>query len=194
MNNVLYLTSDIPPSINNDYMKPRAIMKYGKPMTIMYESKVAKDYKKSFKAYLKREILKQGFIRKEKYTVIEWTFYFARVNQDTNNYYKCLVDSITESGEIWEDDNLSLMRDVDIFYDSKNPRVELKVYYLDKIGVFKNKEELGKFVELNCSKCIRGNKLGQKGGCSIYKRMIENRIQEDIDLIKMACAKIKIKE
>jgi len=187
--NRLKIIAPIPPSINNDYMKPRAIMKFGKPMAMMYESKVAKDYKILIKKIIKEEIKKQGFKKDlSKWTVVEWTFYFARVNQDSNNYFKVPVDSITELKEmIWIDDNTTLMRDKNIFYDSKNPRVELEIYYIDKIGIFDNQEKLDDFILNNCSQCRKGNKIGQKGGCSIYKKALENRIQEEINMNIMEC-------
>jgi len=187
--NVLYLTSEVPPSINNDYLKPRAVMIHGKPMSMMYETKKAKDYKKKFKKHIKEEVKKQGFVREDgKYVMLEWTFYFARSNQDTNNYLKVPIDSITDSEMIWKDDNLSMNTDVDIFYDSKNPHVEIKLYYLDKIGIFKNQDELDLFVDNNCSNCKKGNKIGQKGGCSFYKKALENRIQDEIDMEEMECS------
>ena len=56
-----------------------------------------------------QEVESQGFkIQYDKYTRINWTWYFARTNQDTNNYYKSAIDSLTESGLIWKDDNISL--------------------------------------------------------------------------------------
>lgn len=94
---------------------------------------------------------------------------------------------------IWIDDNTTLMRDKNIFYNSKNPRVEVEIYYIDKIGIFDNKEKLDEFVLNNCSQCRKGNKIGQKGGCSIYKKALENRIQEEIDMNTMKCSVKKYK-
>ena len=59
--NILKLTIPIPPSINNDYIKPRAMMAKGKPMAMMYETKLAKDYKKEIVNLIKQEVKKQNF-------------------------------------------------------------------------------------------------------------------------------------
>lgn len=191
--NILKLSIPIPPSINNDYMKPRAIMKGKRPMAMLYESKVAKDFKKNMVKIIKEEIDKQGFVTdKTKYTRLNWTWYFARVNQDSNNYYKCAIDAITESGVIWEDDNISLNSDKRIYYDSRNPRVEIEVSYEDWIGIFDTEDEYYKFKELNCDICKRG----VKGNCSIHKKALENKIQEDIVLdedVGYTCLKLKEK-
>ena len=181
--NILNLTLPIPPSINNDYIKPRAIISRGKPMAMMYETQQAKNYKKNAIKHIKRKVKEQGFKRIDsKFTVVEWTFFFPRTNMDTNNYYKCLLDAITESKEIWEDDNISQNRDKRIYYDSKNPRVELTIYYIAHIGIFDNERELELFKRFNCNKCKKGNKIGQKGGCSIYRKALENRMQDEIDI------------
>lgn len=194
--NTLHITAPIPPSINNDYMKPRAIMKNGKPMAMMYEMAGAKKYKKEIAKMVIQEIKKQEFqVDLDKYVVVEWTFYFPKTNMDSNNYYKCFIDAITDTNEsIWIDDNKSLMRDRNIFYDSKNPRVEVDIYYLDKVGIFEDQQELDVFVKNNCSQCKKGNKIGQKGGCSIYKKALENRVQEEIDMNSKVCTAIKAKK
>lgn len=189
MSNSLKLTIPIPPSINNDYMKPRAIMTHGKPMAMLYESKVAKDFKKSIVDMVKKEIKLQNFkTQLDKYTRIEWTWYFARVNQDTNNYYKCMIDALTECDMlIWRDDNISANNDKRIYYDSSNPRVELNIYYEDWIGVFDNIELYNQFVFDNCNQCKRG----LKGNCSIHSKALENKIQEEIDIVNLTCSKKK---
>ncbi len=193
MVNKLTLEIVIPPSINNDYMKPRAIMSGGRPMAMLYESKVAKDFKKKMVLEINSAIESQGFsCHKGKYTRIDWTWYFARVNQDTNNYYKCAIDAITECGLVWEDDNISLNHDKRIYYDSKNPRVILEVYYENWIGIFDGADELHDFMENNCILCTRG----VKGNCSIYKKAIANKIQEEIDMNidPKVCSKLKLKK
>ena len=158
-------------------------MRRGKPMAMMYETKLAKDYKRKIIKSLKQEVKKQNFTyQDDKFAIVEYTFFFPRTNMDTNNYYKCFVDAITESGVIWKDDNISMMRDNRIYYDSKNPRVELTIYYIAHIGIFDNERELELFKRFNCNKCKKGNKIGQKGGCSIYRKALENRMQDEIDI------------
>lgn len=188
---ILKITVPIPPSINNDYIKPRAIMNHGKPMAMMYETKIAKDFKKDMVKTIKSEVKKQNFIPEMgKYTRLNWTWYFPRVNQDSNNYYKIAIDSCTESGIIWEDDNISLNHDTRIYYDSKNPRVEIELYYEDWIGIFDNKDIYNKFMESNCNICSRGT----KSNCSIYKKALANKIQEEIDMTYFNCSKLKPKK
>jgi hypothetical protein len=188
MKNKLKLTIPIPPSINNDYLKPRGILTTFKGKTIatamMYETKLAKDFKKEMVKKIKEEITKQNFIREyNKFVRINWTFFFPRIDMDSNNYYKSFLDSITETnGLIWNDDNISMNTDTRIYYDSKSPRVEIEIYYEDFIGIFDNQDDLDKFIDNNCSQCKKGSKVGQKGGCSIYKKALESRIQEDLEI------------
>lgn len=68
-----------------------------------------------------------------------------------------------------------------IYYDNKNPRIELKIYPSEFIGIFNNKEEHDKFI----SKCIKCKRY--KRNCSILKKALEGRIQEEI--IKNKCLK-----
>jgi Holliday junction resolvase RusA-like endonuclease len=158
-------------------------MAKGRPMAMMYETKLAKDYKKEIIKLIKQEVKKQNFTyQDDKFAVVEYTFFFPRTNMDTNNYYKCFVDAITESGVIWKDDNMSLMRDKRIYYDSAAPRVEVEIEFMASIGIFDNEEDLDWFVENNCKSCKRGDKIGQKGGCSVYKKAMENRIQDDLSI------------
>jgi len=161
-------------------------MSNGKPMTMMYETKVAKDYKKYIKALVTRECKKQNFATDlTKFTIVEWTFFFPRTNMDSQNYFKCFCDAITECTDlIWHDDNTTFMRDIDIYYDSENPHVEVDIYYSDKIGIFANTEEYNEFIASNCSNCKKLDKIGQKGGCSVYKAIMESRVHKDIDFKK----------
>lgn len=185
--NTLRLTIPIPPSINNDYMKPRGILKCkgGKPfaMAMMYEDAKAKKYKKDIVKLIKQEVEAQGFIKQDgRFTEVAYTFFFPRINMDTNNYYKCFIDAITESQHIWVDDNVSLMRDNRIYYDTQNPRVEVTITYMDYIGIFDDSHDLNLFIKYNCSSCSRGKNIGVKGGCSIYKKALESRIQEELNI------------
>lgn len=187
MNNKLKLTIPIPPSINNDYMKSRAfiIKVKGKPTakSMMYASSVAKNFKKDMVKLIKKEIEIQEFNREDKFTRIDYTFFFPRTSMDTNNYYKCFIDAVTETdGLIWNDDNISLNRDKRIYYDSANPRVEVEIYYEPYIGIFDDSGKHDMFVCDYCANCKRGNKIGQKGGCSIYKKALESRIQDEVKM------------
>jgi Holliday junction resolvase RusA-like endonuclease len=192
LSNILNLTIPIPPSINNDYMKPRAIIQKinGKnvPMAMLYEMAGAKTFKKNMVKLIKSEITKQDFKLDDNthFVIVEYQWHFPKTNMDTNNYYKCFVDAITETvdsegeGLIWKDDNISMMVDKDIYYNASNPHVDIKIYASPRIGVFKDRQDYDDFEVTYCQNCSKGKKIGQKGGCSIYKNAMESRIQDEI--------------
>lgn len=196
---ILKLTSPIPVSVNH-YMKPRGILKWknGKPfaMAMMYETSEAKKYKKDFIKYIKQEVKNQNWNRpidSNTFFIIDSYFYFDRIDVDANNYYKIMLDAITDTQLIWKDDNKTMERVQRIYYDKENPRIELVIYPSDYIGIFDNIEDLNNFKNTYCNNCKRGNKIGQKGGCSVFKSAIESRITNDIDLNTKKCNKFKNK-
>ena len=187
MTNVLKLISSVPVSVNH-YLKPRGFVINGKAQITMYETSEAKKYKKEFIKYIKEQVKIQGFetkLNKFKNTIVESVFYFPRIDMDANNTWKLLLDSITESGVVWVDDNTTLEKASRIFYDPKNPRLELTIYYADYIGIFDNQEQLDSFINNNCIKCKRH----KKGNCSIIKSAKEGRITEDV--VDFVCSGIK---
>lgn len=176
MGNVLYLTSPIPVSVNH-YLATRIINKNGKPMAIVYETNEAKAYKKWFASYIKEEIQKQNWnieLNSAQHFYCDCVFYFDRIDKDCNNYFKLLLDAITETQMIWVDDNVVCERVNRIYYDSENPRIELNIYPVEYIGIFDNKNELEQF-ENNCQTCKR-----YKRNCSILKKSKEGRIQNEV--------------
>ena len=177
----LFLVSPIPESVNH-YLKPRVFMitknKKKIPQISMYETAKAKKYKKMFSEYIKKEVKKQNWKLKPNKTqhfYVDCVFYFDRIDKDANNYFKLLLDAITESGCIWVDDNVSLERVNGIFYDNKKPRIEITITPVDYVGIFPTVEQLHDF-ESNCIQCKR-----YKRNCSILKKAIEGRIQDEID-------------
>ena len=117
-------------------------------------SKTSDSNKKEFGEYIKEQVQLQNWIMsddKTQHIYCDCVFYFDRIDKDCNNYFKLLLDSITESEAIWADDNVVCERVNRIFYDSKNPRIELTIYPTDYIGIFDNKNELEQF-ENNCQK------------------------------------------
>ena len=188
--NILHLVSNIPVSVNH-YIKPRGfIMKVGgapKVQVTMYETSDAKKYKKEFMQHVQKELKNQQWnIEENKFIIVEATFYFDRTHKDTNNHWKIMLDALTECG-IWKDDSLVMERVNRIYYDSKNPRIELKIYHSDHIGIFNNDIEYKTFIH-NCESCTRYNR-----NCSLLKSALESRIQEEINLIdnKFVCNKFK---
>ena len=179
------LISPLPVSVNH-YIKPRGFVSHGKAQVTMYETSEAKKYKKDFKKYVKQQILEQGYVlipNKTQHFYIDCVFYFDRIDRDCNNYFKLLLDAITETQMIWLDDNVTCERVDRIFYDSKNPRIELTIRPVDYIGVFDNATQLEEF-ESNCIGCSR-----YKRNCSILQKAKEGRIQEEIQGLK--CSKYK---
>ena len=172
----LLLSSPIPPSVNH-YLAHRAIMKDGKPMAVVYETKEAKDYKKEFIKYIKEQVRKQCWnlpLDKFQHFYLDCKFYFDRIDKDPDNYFKLLKDSITETQLIWVDDNVVCERVYGIFYDSKNPRIEMVIHPVKYIGIFKDKDELNSF-EDKCKTCRRYNK-----NCSLFNNAKIGKIQEEI--------------
>lgn len=176
MEQVLKLVSPIPLSVNH-YLGTRAILKNGKPMAMIYETGDAKKYKKEFGKYIKEQVEVQKWImsdNKTQHIYCDCVFYFDRVDKDCNNYFKLLLDSITESECVWIDDNVVCERVNRIYYDSKEPRIELTIYPVEYVGIFNNKEELYDF-ETKCKSCKRYSR-----NCSILNKAKEGRIQEEI--------------
>lgn len=182
---ILKLTSPIPCSVNH-YLGTRVVTKNGKPMAIVYETGDAKKYKKEFSKYIENQVKLQNWKMSENKTqhiYCDCVFYFDRVDKDCNNYFKLLLDSITESELVWIDDNVVCERVNRIYYDSSNPRIELEIYPVDYIGIFDNQEQLDCFEE-KCKTCTRYNR-----NCSILNKAKEGRIQEEI--CNFVCSKYK---
>jgi len=91
----------------NHYMNYRVIKK-GKFNTVMpYKPKETLKFEKTFGTYVREEINKQNWIRpsKNKFIVMNTTFYFPRIDMDAQNYFKSMCDIMTDC-EVWEDDNI----------------------------------------------------------------------------------------
>ena len=86
-----------------------------------------------------------------------------------------MLDAITDTGLVWVDDNVTCERVQRIYYDSKNPRIELTIYPVEYIGVFDNASQLEQF-ESRCIGCSR-----YKRNCSILQKAKEGRVQEEIN-------------
>ena len=161
-------------------------MKNGKPMAMSYKTPEATKYQKDFIKYVKEEVKKQNYTlepNKTRHFYIDAVFYFDRTDRDPNNYFKCMLDAITDTGLIWIDDNVTCERVQRIYYDSNNPRIELEIYPCDYVGVFDNTSQLEQFE----SRCIGCNRY--KRNCSILQKAKEGRIQEEI--IGLECSKYK---
>ena len=182
----LKLTSSIPVSVNH-YIKPHSFIKNGKAVATLYETVDAKQFKQNLTDYIKKQIKIQDFkciVNKTQHFYIDCIFYFDRIDKDPNNYFKILLDAITDSQCIWLDDNVVCERVNAIYYDTKNPRIEMTIYPVDYIGIFDNRKQL----EIFKSKCMRCRKY-KEGKCKTLCKAIEGHIQENVDGQK--CCKYK---
>ena len=176
MENILHLVSEIPPSVNH-YLAYRAVMKGRKPVAMSYKTPEAVRYQERFRHYVWNEAKKQGWKlkpNKERHFYADGVFYFPRIDMDCNNYWKCLLDAITDSKKIWLDDNVVCERALRIYYDHENPRIELTIYPVDYIGIFDNLPQLKQF-EAHCIGCNR-----YKRNCSLLANAKSGIIQSDI--------------
>lgn len=132
-----------------------------------YVTQEAIRYKKAFTAYVKEEVIKQNWNmtpNKYQHFYVDAVFYFDRSDRDCNNYFKVMLDAITDAQAVWLDDNVVCERVQRIFYDSKQPRIELTIHPVEYIGVFDNASQLEKF----CSRCIECTRYAKN--CSILNK------------------------
>ena len=180
--------------ICNDFISVNHYMNYrvaGK-IVMAYKPKATKDFEKKFGKYVKEEIDKQGWIKppKGKLVIVDTTFYFPRIDMDANNYFKCMLDVATEVG-VWEDDNITMERVNGLYYDAKNPRIEITLSVSDRVGIFNNDNDYEEF-KSRCDNCT----WFKEGKCGTYKKALESRIQDEIVLVddKWTCNKLKTKK
>ena len=181
----LHLVSPIPPSVNH-YLGYRGVLKGGKPVAMSYCTNEAKKYKQQFADYVRKEVVKQGWDlvpNRTQHFYVDTVFYFPATNLDCNNYFKCMLDAITDTQLIWLDDNITCERVQAIYYDADNPRVEIVIHPVDYIGVFDNASHLEAFVA-KCTDCVRYTR-----NCSLLNKAREGRIQGDI--VDGICKKYK---
>lgn len=185
--NSLRLTSPIPPS-SNHYLAYRAVIKNGHPMAMSYCTTEAKHYKERFTEYVQDEVARQGWRlipNKLQHFYVDTVFYFPRVDMDSSNYFKVMLDAITDTKLIWLDDNVALERVQAVYYDADNPRIEICIHPVDYIGVFNNAPQLETFVS-KCADCTRSNR-----NCSLLNKAKEGKIQKEI--VDNVCLKYKPK-
>jgi len=172
----LILTSVIPPSVNH-YLSYRAIIQNGRPMAMSYKTPEAVKYREEFAKYVKAECEKQGWDytpNKTQHFYVDAVFYFDKIDRDANNYFKVMLDAITDTQLIWLDDNVVCERVQGIYYDTVNPRVELNIHPVDYIGVFDNAPQMDEFIS-RCVGCTRFSR-----NCSVLKNAKAGKIQDAI--------------
>ena len=164
-------------------------MRGGKPTAMSYCTTEAKHYKSWFADYVREEVKRQNWTvvpQKNQHIYVDAVFYFPRVDMDSSNYFKVMLDAITDTQLIWLDDNVALERVQAVYYDSDNPRIELCLHPVDYIGVFDNAPQLEAFVS-KCADCTRGTR-----NCSLQSKAIEGKIQHEI--ADGVCTKFKMKK
>ena len=191
MTRLLIEFGGLPPS-NNKYLIPTATIKGGKAYPSVYESRESKEFKRVFKAYLKRLVANNKWdieATSEGHWYLDCVFVQSRTNQDSNNFFKVLLDSMT--GVVFKDDRNILVRVQKVAYNSNNPRFYLALHKADYTGVFKNDNELNEF-ENKCNSCSRY----RNGSCSILKAVKENREVSELQLNdnKYSCTEFKQKK
>ena len=187
MSSELRLISTIPPSVNH-YLGYRGVIKNGKAIAVSYCTNEARKYKEDFAAYVAAEVEKQGWnleVNDTQHFYVDATFFFPRFDMDSSNYFKVMLDAITDSQKIWADDNVACERVQGIYYDVVNPRIEIVIHPVEYVGVFKNRDAFKTFKD-NCKSCQRFAR-----NCSLFKKAQEGRVQAEI--IDGECAKYKHK-
>ena len=177
MPDCLKLVSKIPPSVNH-YLAYRAVIKNGRAIGMSYKTKEALQYQKDFVNYVKAEAQRQKWetsFNPKQHFYVDAIFYFGKTNQDANNYFKVMLDAITDTGLVWKDDNVVCERVQRVYYDSVNPHIELYIHPTDYIGVFENASQLAEF-EANCIGCKRYER-----NCSLLQRAKTGYIQREIN-------------
>lgn len=173
----LIVTSPLPPSVNH-YCARRYVTKNGRPMAINYKTKEAVHYQNEFKKTIRNAVIAQNWntdLTNPRHFYVDANFYFDRGRKDPNNYWKCLLDAITETELIWADDDIVCERVNRIAYDAKKPRIELCIYYVDYIGIFDNEKQKDIFIETNCKTCKRFAR-----NCTVLSGALEGKVQEGV--------------
>jgi len=184
----LFLSVPIGPSVNH-YLAYRAVMSGKRPICTSYCTKEAKEYKKLIKERVEQEVQRQKWDLKptpSQHFYVDAVFYFPRTDMDSSNYFKVLLDAITETKLIWLDDNVACERVQGVYYDSENPRIEICLHPVDYIGVFPDASHLESFVS-KCAGCARYTR-----NCSLLQKAKDGRIQPEIQ--NGTCLKYKQKK
>lgn len=130
---------------------------------------------------------------KDHYIYMDIEAYVTRVNVDLDNTLKTLNDSIEASGLVFDNDKKVVPRFNRVYIEPSNPRVELTFTQTGWNGIFDKEDEYNDFLE-GCQRCTRY----RSGSCSILKKALENKIQEEISLdegtLMYSCSKWKEKK
>lgn len=176
---------------NNHYLDYSVKRKSnGRPYVHVKHSEATNRFILSFGKYVKRQIKEQNWIKPEKgkFVKIDAIFYLPRVDMDPSNYWKAMFDIFTKFG-VWIDDNIAIENVERVYYSKKEPRIELKIYELDNIGIFDNEKQLRNFLDENCSKCSKC--LKGKRQCSTFTAGLNNFVDDFSINNNIMCKKIR---
>ena len=185
---VLKMSMDyLPPSVNN-YLKMKVTKRGGKEFVETYESKESKDFKRYFRNKLHREIKKQKWNIDDtadftQHWYLELKFRNDRAGQDTNNYYKVLMDAMT--GIAYVDDQNIQARTHMAIIDKFNPGFDFVLRKASYVGLFRNESQKDEFIENNCSSC----RFFRDGSCKILQDAINGRASQELNYRTMQCEK-----
>jgi crossover junction endodeoxyribonuclease RusA len=119
----------LPPSVNDMYYTEKPDDK-GK--THRRLSADARAWKREASTIAEMEALGKGWkVTRHSKVVVELTAYWADTKvQDMNNLHKALADVLEKN--IYMNDSMALLRDMNFYVDERNPRVDLKIYQLEE--------------------------------------------------------------
>lgn len=170
-------TCPLPPSVN-EYLGKRVAFNpiTRKNFVQVYETSSAKAFKKHMAKVLERAVnnFKWEKTGEYEYVICDIHVYSNQKRKDADNMFKCLLDSFTENGLIY-DDSMVMPRVTQILIDKENPRLEVFLKTSGKVGVFPSCGEYEEFIGNYCSKCTRYSR-----NCSILRESTENRVRAEI--------------
>lgn len=178
---------------NNSYNEYRVITKMvgkvKKSFVHAYPSAEYVKYKATFIPYLKKLVQEYEWqmIDEFKHYYLDLEIYFPSTASDPTNLFKCLQD--VANGILWFDDKIVLGRVNRVYYThnkESEPRIECKLYPVDYIGIWENKEEFVSFIE-TCKQC----KNYKEGQCKRLEEYMEYKITKDFDLTTRTCLGFK---
>lgn len=175
----------LPPSVNN-YLKPKVVKKTARTYAALYETKEAKDFKKLFGEKLKREVRRQNWDIRQTEShqwFLDVIFIQTRIDADSHNYYKILLDSMENI--VFANDKNILVRTHRVFYGNKDKQgFQLKLSKGTHVGLFNDKE----MVNLQTTKC-ESCRYYSGGQCSILKAIMDARLVDEFDIERQECKK-----
>lgn len=172
----LHLTSPLPPSVNR-YLNYRIVSKGVRKFVSVYASPETVAYKNFFVDYVKDQMVEQNWTKPEKgkLVYVQLTFFLDRKRKDPSNFLKVPFDALTEAG-VYTDDDIALPLTPRLYIDAKNPRIEIEIFESEAIGIFDDENDYYSFINNNCMKCKKKQET-----CSILKRLLDNRLIEEVD-------------